>query len=358
MPDRVLLIGVPVLMLALFGVDRRLARLEQTELEQEAKGLFSEGSSLLKAGKAQDAVERLRRAHSMVRTNTLYALALAEAGLQSGQEASAQRVLDEVLQTDSNNARANLLMARLFVSRNDFSGAEPYYHRAIYGRWAQNEPGFRLDARFEWARVLAGHGSQQELLSELLLLQAAAPDTPAIQKDLAGLFLRAGSGTRAAPIFRSLIRQRPADAEAYAGLGQAESLMNNYHAAELAFANAVFLKPGDKEIASRAESVKRLASLDPTPRRLSSLEKFRRSAEILKLSDEALRACFKPGGPPPESIKLLDGARRLESEHPGTATNERAEARLDSALAIWQARPPACRPEDAALAVIMQKLAQ
>lgn len=355
MPDRVLLFGVPALMLALFGVDKYLARLELTELEQEAQGLYQEGSSLLKEGRSRDAVDRLRRAHSMVRTDSTYSLALAEAALRSGQAALARPILEELLQADSNNAKANLLTARLSVAESNFAAAEPNYHRAIYGRWPQNEQSLRLETRFELARMLALHGTPQELLSELLLLQASAPDTSAMQQELGRLFLKSGSGPRAAGIFRALIRANPSDAQAYAGLGQAESLSGNYRAAELAFANAVYLEPGDKEIKVRAESAKRLSSLDPTPRRLTSQEKFSRSIEILRLTEQAFRACYPAGAAP---APMLDLSHRLLADRSSAATNERAEARLDAAEALWRARPQDCPAGDATLTLIMQKLAQ
>ena len=136
--------GLAVLVLAiivaLYGLDRFLARAEQSELEMEAQTQFSEGQRLLAGGKPHLAVQHLQRASSLERANQEYELALASAELADGSIEKARETLNDILQDDANNASANLLMARAMVRENRFKDADAHYHRAIYGRWPANSP--------------------------------------------------------------------------------------------------------------------------------------------------------------------------------------------------------------------------
>ena len=49
------------------------------------------------------------------------------------------------------------------------------------------------------------------------------------------LFLLAGSPARAADVFRGILHDSPANAEAHAGLGEAEFARDNYRAAQRRF---------------------------------------------------------------------------------------------------------------------------
>ena len=75
------------------------------------------------------------------------------------------------------------------------------------------------------------------------------------------------------------------------GLGQAEILAGNYHAAENAFLDALRRRLDDPQIQSQLSLVAKLATLDPTVRRLSSAEKYRRSEAILEAVQNEVNAC-------------------------------------------------------------------
>jgi hypothetical protein len=101
-----------------------------------------------------------------------------------------------------------------------------------------------------------------------------------------------------------------------------------------------------------------MATIDPTPRRLSSTEKFARSTEILKLTRDALNGCAKTD----EARRMLDECdTMLTKKTPAHVTNELAEARLALAEQLWQARMRSCGPstseQEHALRLIMTKLA-
>ena len=194
----VLVLGVVGLVIAgLYSVDRFLARLEEAEVRQEASRLYGKGSDALRRGKAREAIIPLRQAYSMDRANRTYAIGLAEAQLADGQTDAARFVLDDVLRLDSNNGRANLLMARLSTKQGQMVLADSFYHRAIYGAWASDADKQRLDARFELAGLLAEHGTEGQLLAEILMLQQAAPNSTEITKRIARLYLKAQSAARA-----------------------------------------------------------------------------------------------------------------------------------------------------------------
>jgi tetratricopeptide (TPR) repeat protein len=340
---------VLAVMVGLYGVDKFLASQEQAELQQEARNHYTEGQKFLSAGKPHDAVAAFARAHAVERSNSEYELALATAQLSDHQLSAARDTLNEVLEENSNDGRANLLMARVLAAEARYKDADSFYHRAIYGQWPADQLAEPRKVRLELANMLAEHGRSQELLSELLLLQSAASADLQTGKQIAGLFLQAGSAQRAADAYRHLINENPADVDAYLGLGQAEILSGNYRAAESAVMSALRRRPYDERIQSQLRLVVRLASLDPTSRRLSSAEKYRRSEAILALVRDRLSACLQ--NTQPENPEVMKGA----------VTNEIAEARLDRAESLWKERGEACKQPpalDDPLPILMKKLSQ
>jgi tetratricopeptide (TPR) repeat protein len=341
---------VLAVMVALYGIDKFLAAQEQNEVDQEASSDFAAGKKLLAGGKAHQAVADFARAHALNRGNREYLLSLAEAQIADHQFAAAHDTLNDALEEDSNDGRANLLMARLIAANGKFKDADFYYHRAIYGEWPSNATQETAKARLELANMLAEHGNSQELLSELLLIQNQPDQSLATRKHIAALFLEAGSGQRAEAEYRGLIHEDRSDADIFVGLGQAHIMEGNYRAAENAFLDALRRRMNDRYIQSELGLVAKLATLDPTLRRLSTAEKYRRAGEILDLAQSELNACL-PNPPKPEPAKPVRGA----------VTNEMAEARLDEAEKIWKQRLETCSqppaPDDP-LGFLMKKLAQ
>ena len=345
-----LILIVAVVMMGMYGIDKFLAGKERNEVGQDARLSFMAGERLLREGKPHEAVLNFGRAHALERSNPDYQIALASAELAEGRIDTARNTLDDVLQDDSNNARANLLMARVMVANQAFSAADSYYHRAIYGAWPANSERERANIRLELADLLAKQGANQELLSELLLLQNEPATDPDREARVAALFLQAGTASRAADAYRALIRRDPDNAAAFAGLAQAEMLHGDYRTARSACRSALRINPGDASLRGQQEMVERLTNLDPTPRHLSSAEKYSRSLEILTLVKDELRACthdIAPVATPPQPK--------------GPITNEMAESVLQNAERLWRARSDSCKqppePFDP-LPVLMKKLSQ
>lgn len=104
---------VLAVVVALYGVDKLLAAQEHSELDQEASSNFATGQKLLNGEQPHQAIGNFARAHNLDRTNREYLLSLATAQLADKQLFAARAILEETLDEDSNDGRANLLMARL-----------------------------------------------------------------------------------------------------------------------------------------------------------------------------------------------------------------------------------------------------
>ncbi len=360
------MIVVAGLMAGLYAVDRWLAALETREVNAEARGLYASGEQMLRAGDAEDAVNNFRRARYLDRGNRAYELALADAQLGNHRADEAKTTLENVLDRDSNDARANLLMARALVSTHELEDADSYYHRAIYGEWRGNAEAEKSKARVELAEMLAKEGKKQELLSEVLLLandsqSMASQSTAGLRKKVAEFYLQAGSPGRAGEAYRAMISEDSRNGEAYLGLGQAELQLGVFRAAETAFRSAVRLLPGNQRATEQVQVAEKLVDLDPTSRRLSSVEKFRRSRQILSLTEASVVECLKGKAVPDRLHDLMETADGLQKQKALPApTNEMAEAQLTAAQDIWKARVDACgaAPVNDVLTIIHRRIDQ
>jgi tetratricopeptide (TPR) repeat protein len=355
-----LLIGIASIMGGIYAVDQFLARLEQREIGAQARHFYESAAGLERQGHRGAAIEAFQRAHVLDRDNDTYTLALASALIEDHQTRRAVEILSEILDYDSNDGQANLLMARAMNQEGNLTSADSYYHRAIYGSWTGGASE-HVQARLELVHWLAQRGEAKELLAELIPLDDSAKTYPQIARELPQLYERAGSPSRAVEAFRALIHSSPNDPDAYAGLGHAELEDGDYHAARQAFQRAADLKPEDTAFRHSTELATQALDLDPTPRRLSSGEKLARSNGILELASGAIAACAagQPGWGP--DSPLLKSAYALTGEKKTPATNESAEVRLDYAMRIWNSRPAVCDTQTGRtelLAVLVRKIAQ
>ncbi len=347
---------VAAIMIALFVADRSMANWERRELRREAEQRYREGMQELKTGKVVDAVNDLQRAQSLFRNEERYSLAFIQALMAAGRIDEAEARVRELLARTSNDGEANLMMARLEATKGDFNDADSFYHRAIYGSWPSNAAQHRLDVRLELAQSLAKRDAKQQLLSETLILQNQADANPELEKTVAQLFIAAGSPLRAAAVYRQMAVQNPLNVEAYRGEGEAQLLAGEFRAAQSAFLSALRREPGDQDVTARLRFTNALAQLDPTPRRLSTAEKYRRSTRILELVRTQLQDCHGP-----EEDKPLEEIDTALKTKPKIITNELTETRLSRAERLWEYRKKACPappdPNDA-LPLIMAKLSQ
>lgn len=350
---------------ALSAIDTFLENAQESELAGQARAAYETGLSLLQAGRANEAVEALRKAHVLERSNMTYELQLVAALTAAEKTGEAEPLANEVLDADRNDGASNLVVARLRVKEGKIADAEAYYHRAIYGGWPQDAARHRMAARLELIELLVKQNQKQELLAELLPLEQEAQKNPAIQARLGRLFLIAGSPQRAADIYRELIHEQPKDADWQTGLGEAELELGDFRAAHSEFSAAAARKPEDAGIKTKLQLASTLAALDPTPRWLPSVEKYRRSVRIVEAAQQNLERCIqsRSTGAVGEEQKLLGQAEQIMEQPPArSVNNELCERTLSLAQKIWQARLNACGPptarDEEALRLIMAKLAQ
>lgn len=346
---------------AFFVVDTFLARTERAETRVDAARLFEQGRALMQHGENADAVKLIKDAVSIERGKRDYLLTLAQAQTAAGKTADAESTLTELLQSDSTDGLASLIMARVLVKEGRFAEGVSYFHRAIYGHWNENAAQNRLRVRFELIDLLAQHDSKEELLAELLPVQDEAPRDVKAQTRIGQLFLMAGSPARAADVFHAVLHGSPENAEAYAGLGQAEFVRGNYRAAQGDFQAALRLAPNDPATRQRLDACNDLLMLDPTMRGLSPMERFRRSLKLVELTLDDTRQCTGQN-PSSELQGLFDqGEKALKTHVSAARQSEVSESNLDLAEQLWQARKKECASPPRAespLALVLARLAR
>jgi tetratricopeptide (TPR) repeat protein len=355
-------IGLVLLaIVALFAVDMFLAGLERVETRAEAARLFQQGRVLMQSGDNAEAIKRIKDAIAIERGNRDYRRTLAQAQLAAGNTADAETTLTELLQSDSSDSLASLIMGRVLLKEDRFAEAITYYRRAIYGHWNDDEAGNRLRLRFELIDLLAQGNSKEELLAELLPTQEQAPGDVRTQTRLGRLFLLAGSPVRAAEVFRGILHDAPTNADAYDGLGEAEFARANYRAAERGFVAGLRLAPHDQAIRQRLDLCNELLGLDPTLRGLGPAERFHRSLKLVELTLDETGQCIGRN-PSPELQGLLDKAgKALRTRVNAAHQSEVSESNLDLAEQLWQARRKECKSPPASetpLALVLARLAQ
>ena len=149
--------------------------------------------------------------------------------------ADAEATLEDLLERRSDGWRGQSHHGQACWRRKRYAEAISYFHRAIYGQWGQQAAAKRLRARFELIDLFAQRDSKEDLLAELLPVQDQVPRDLQARARMGRLFLRAGSPTRAADIFRGIVQEAPGNAEGYAGLGESEFAQANYRGAERDF---------------------------------------------------------------------------------------------------------------------------
>jgi tetratricopeptide (TPR) repeat protein len=352
-----------LVLLAIAGLwvaDTFLARIEQADSQTQAERLFDEAQALLKKGENTQAIDRIQDAIAIERENRGYLQLLAEAQFAAGEYNDAQSILGELLESDATDGGASLLMARIAAKQGRFGDAVSYFHRAIYGHWKDAPAANSQRARRELIDFLARHNSKEQLLAELLPVEEYAPKDLKDQLRLGQLFLMAGSPNRADDVFRAILRNQPASAEAHKGMGEADFAKANYRAAQREFQTALRLAPNDQGARQRLDECDQLLQLDPTLRGIDSAERYRRSVRLVELTSEKLGECLTQKQPA-ELQPLLDkAAAALNTNASISRRSEDAEANLDLAEQLWQACKKECNEPvvDSPLTLVMARMAQ
>ena len=333
--------------------DLFLARIDRRESAAHAANLYAEGISLLAKNRPAVAEDRFAVAVSIDRTNASFALALAEAKLERGQTAEAEATLRELLERAENDGAVSMVMARTLQRSGRPEEAKVYYHRAIFGRWGADSVERRREARFALIDLLAKSGSGPELLAELLPFEDTPPDSVALRERLAKLFIVAGSPARAINSFRGVLRRDARNADAYAGIGEAEMALGNLRAARADFAEALRFRPGDTAVTARLATTDSALALDPMARGIAPAERLSRSRTLLERTLATVIVCGQP------TTGVAGVARDLLGAAIGDARRDvMTDSMVEVAASLWSARPPSCGTTDAVLRLVHARLAQ
>jgi tetratricopeptide (TPR) repeat protein len=381
-------IAIVVVMGVVTGV---AARAYHDARHRGARAQFEEGEAAANAGQTTQALEHYRAALALDRDHAEYRRALAIALISLRRTAEAETHLEQLLELDPVDGEANLLRARIAAGRGAFTETEAFYPRAIYGRWAAEAGARRLAARFELIEWLVQMGAVAPARAELLRLQAELPDVPFLQLELARRMLALGQPAPAAVILRRELDRRPTDASAAADLTKAEMDMGRFVEARAAARRALNLDARDRVSRDRLLQINEVLSLDPSQRGLTDPERFRRSQLLLRRVHTDLLSCAAPPAPAPADLltalataeTLLEDedasapriSRSANVQKPTDATSsaatpppaapptmpltlqERIDARLAAAEALWNARIARCGAVDGPLAWIFDRVA-
>ena len=343
----------------LLVADTALARVDREATRATAADEYRVGQNLIQHNRLHDAIEHLRTAATLDRDKPVYTVALAQAVLADGRANDAELMLIPLLERDATDGGANLAMARVLAKEGRTDEAKSYYHRAIYGIWPGDAARSRAIARFELIDLLAQTGARQELLAELLPIEDESPEDTAVRKRVANLFVTAGSPAKASDIYRDLLRKNPKDADAYLGLGKAALAMGNYPVARNDFLAAQRIAPDDSAIVKTIKLADSVIAIDPTQRGLGLDEQVRRSRQLVQMTIKSAHKCLDVEAPP-VAAALDSVARSLVGPAGAVSRSQAIDENISLAGALWRMREGKCtsRPEDEALALVQERIAQ
>lgn len=279
-------------------------------------------------------------------------------------------------------------------------------------------PARRLAARFELIEWLVQMGAIAPARAEQLRLQTEVPDVPFLQLELARRMLALGQPAPAAAILRRELARR-ADPAVAADLARAEMETGRFVEARAAARRAVNLDARDQRSRQRLAVINEVLALDPTLRGLPDAERFRRAQLLLRRVHQDLLSCTATAAgtgaaatpstsvpssslpsaasaqparpaqaaPPAELAAALSAAENLLADQdalgprvskpadaqrpevqkpagqpsadatPEPTVQERVDARLAAAEALWKARVERCGAVSGPMAWIFDRVA-
>jgi tetratricopeptide (TPR) repeat protein len=269
---------------------------------ERAAEYYKTGNELLQQDRDEEAVQQYRDALSAAPGNPQYRLALGLALVKAQHSAEGSVYLSALLKRDPENGPANLGEARIAAANGQIPDAAKLYRRAIDGAWPAGQERTRIEARQELAALLAKSGQLRE----------------------------------AADAFREVIKADDRDANAFAGLGEADLALENYQDARNAFEKAVERNPSDEASKKGLALSERILALDPNARGLRVAVRYERSKELLRAEVMQFEQC-QPGN------NASDAAKKALGSHPSRgALEDSAEMNLSLAEDLWKQGQKLC----------------
>ena len=323
-----------------------LSYVYRTQRITRADEYFKQGNEFMQADRYEEAVEQYRHALSITHSSE-QRLTLAMALVKAGHLSEAEIYLRELLRENQASGPANLGLGRIFLENGETNQAISYFHRAIYGSWPKDPQANRVQARLELINGLGKAGAKQQAQAELLALVSEMPPDVAIRRKVGQLLLQFGLPRESATVFQEIVSKDKNNAEAFAGLGEAEIAQSDFAAARKAFGEAVRLAPGNDTFQERLHLAEQTLDLDPFLRGLNSSERYQRSERLLEAAVGAMDQCFAANSAPsaPADRTLLDSARKVLLRHDRPRSySDAADSIVSLATQIWGARLKLCGP--------------
>jgi len=157
----------------------------------------------------------------------------AAMAVSDGNQAEAERLLEDLLNRDNGQHRARLLLAGLYVQQQRNSRAESVLASGLL-HYPQHAPYARL-----YAQLLAAQARDSEAINALQAALPAACDDADYHALLAGLYQCSGRPAAAAGSYRAALRLAPAHGEWWMGLGISSEQAGDANTAAAAYREAL-----------------------------------------------------------------------------------------------------------------------
>ena len=347
------MVAVTIGVLILIGM---VTRAYQNDRTKRAAAAYQAGIALISQGSTDEAIERFRTALSTTPNNKEYRLALGSALVQGEHFDEASLYLNGILKSDPDNGPANLEMARVIAKQGTLAQTSASYHKAIFGVWPKGRESERQGAVLELADYLFAHGAQAEAALELVGLARQSQTSLTTKERAASKLLNFHEPGEALGIFQEIVAASPHDANAWAGLGEAQFDLADYTSAEVSLQNGATWGSSDQNVAAHLKTTQEILSMDPSMRGVSVRERYRRSVNLLQHMLDLVEMCKPPLANAPDLSRLVArAAKQLKLERP--QNTETVGANVSMAQDLWEANQKWCGTSaDPALALLMPLL--
>jgi tetratricopeptide (TPR) repeat protein len=306
--ELVVLVSLAAASVVAFVLTRDFARSNERMRRQDAATWYEVGQRALAAGRTADALTALRRAVGKDQANTRYQVALAAALSTTHEDDAARQVLVGLRDVAPEDADVNTELARLEARRGNLPEARRYYQSALNALWAAADSDVRRVLRLELIQLLLDHNEKSRALSEILLLRANVPNTPAGHVETARLFGAVGDPGHALEQFGQALALDPQDGPALAGAGESAFALGDYPRARRYLAAAPRDAEGVVELRALTDLV---LTNDPMAPRLSAEERTRRLLTDVQHARQRVAACLAA---PPSDLRARTGLDALQRE--------------------------------------------
>jgi len=370
LPPILTLSAVFSVMAILFGVTTLLTHEYRAERAERQSLHMRAAESAARDGRYEVAIAEFRDALEYDRENVAARLGLAHALFRLERISEAGSYLIDLRAVEPTHGLVNRLLGDVARKEGRPDEAAHHYRAAVYGRWSQDAEQNRLQARLALIELLGAQGLLLQEVSELAELMKELPEDLSTRRRIGRLLLEAGAPDNAARVFQDVVEASPDDAEAWAGLGEAEFGRGHYLSARTAFLRSRSIDPDPTRTQRWLALSNEIVDLDPTYRQAGTRERHRRSQLLLRRTlAEAVR-CVEtlPAGADDASESqgrlghLVEQAEKfLGVKVPAWRSEESVDENVSLAERLWEERLQVCSglpPSDEALGHVLEKLGQ